>query len=133
MPDYSEKNLMRGPMTRMTVGNWIDSQVGVINSLTYTVSNDSPWEIALNEPTTGGVKEMVLPHIVDVSLSFIPIGVQTQGTDQLAKKSSSQTNIAQNWNGKNEASNYITSDNISTGLTGSYEKGKPSAFPSKLY
>jgi hypothetical protein len=111
MPDYNGV-FMRGPFMRMTVGNWIDSQAGVINSLTYTVSNDSPWEIALNEPITGGIKEMVLPHIVDVSLSFTPIGIQTQGTDQLAKKSSSQTNIAQNWNGGNEGSNYINSNPI---------------------
>jgi hypothetical protein len=111
LPDYNGV-FMRGPFMRMTVGNWIDSQAGVINSLTYTVSNDSPWEIALNEPTTGGIKEMVLPHIVDVSLSFIPIGIQTQGTDQLAKKSSSQTNIAQNWNGGNEGSNYINNNPI---------------------
>jgi hypothetical protein len=111
MPDYNGV-FMRGSFMRMTVGNWIDSQAGVINSLTYTVSNDSPWEIALNEPTTGGIKEMVLPHIVDVSLSFIPIGIQTQGTDQLAKKSSSQTNIAQNWNGGNEGSNYINNNPI---------------------
>jgi hypothetical protein len=111
LPDYNGV-FMRGPFMRITVGNWIDSQAGVINSLTYTVSNDSPWEIALNEPTTGGIKEMVLPHIVDVSLSFIPIGIQTQGTDQLAKKSSSQTNIAQNWNGGNEGSNYINNNPI---------------------
>jgi hypothetical protein len=130
MPDYNGV-FMRGPMMRMTVGNWIDSQAGVINSLTYTVSNDSPWEIALNEPTTGGTREMVLPHIVDVSLSFTPIGVQTQGTDQLAKKTNQQSNIAQNWNGANETSNYISPQPITTGST--YPAGNPSATPSKLY
>ena len=130
MPDYRGV-FMRGPMTRMTVGNWIDSQAGVINSLTYAVSNDSPWEIALNEPTVGGITEMVLPHIVDVSLSFTPIGVQTQGKDQLAKKSNQQSNIAQNWNGANEKSNYISPQPITTGST--YPAGNPSATPSKLY
>jgi activator of HSP90 ATPase len=110
----------------MTVGNWIDSQAGVINSLTYTVSNDSPWEIALNEPTAGGIREMVLPHIVDVSLGFTPIGVQTQGKDQLAKKTNQQSNIAQNWNGANESSNYIFP-------TASISAGAPGANPSKLY
>lgn len=130
MPDYKGV-FMRGPMTRMTVGNWIDSQVGVINSLTYTVSNDSPWEIALNEPTAGGIREMVLPHIVDVSLSFTPIGVQTQGTDQLAKKTNQQSNIAQNWNGKNETSNYISPQLVPTGST--FPAGDPSATPSKPY
>ena len=119
MPDYNNK-LMRGPFMRMTVGNWIDSQPGVINSLTYTISNDSPWEIALNEPITpGGGREMVLPHIIDVSLSFTPIGVHTKGTDKTPKKSHLQTNIAQNYNGKNENSNYITgSENIPSGEAG---------------
>lgn len=50
MPDYSEGGLMRGPFMRMTVGNWIDSQPGIINDISYTVPQDSPWEIALNEP-----------------------------------------------------------------------------------
>jgi hypothetical protein len=116
MPDYKGV-LMRGPMTKMTVGNWIDSQPGVINSLTYTISNDSPWEIALNEPiVAGGTLEMVLPHIIDVSLSFTPIGVHTQGSYQTPKKSSEQSNIAQNWNGSKEKSNYIGS-NIKAGST----------------
>jgi hypothetical protein len=120
MPDYKDK-LMRGPFMRMTVGNWIDSQPGVINNLTYTISNDSPWEIALNEPITpGGTREMVLPHIVDVSLSFTPIGVHTKEEDQTPKKSHLQSNIAQNYSGKNEPlSNYITgSENIPAGTAG---------------
>ena len=124
MPDYSSIDgtlmngtLMKGPFIRMTVGNWIDSQPGIITSLTYSVSNDSPWEIALNEPTAGGAREMVLPHVVEVSLSFTPIGVQTKGTDQLAQKSHAQSNIAQNWNGSMENSNYINSNVIKQGYT----------------
>ena len=124
MPDYSSIDgtlmngtLMKGPFIRMTVGNWIDSQPGIITSLTYSVSNDSPWEIALNEPTAGGAREMVLPHVVEVSLSFTPIGVQTKGTDQLAQKSHTQSNIAQNWNGSMENSNYINSNVIKQGYT----------------
>jgi hypothetical protein len=135
MPDYDEGKLMRGPFTKMTVGNWIDSQPGIINSLTYTISNDTPWEIALNEPTVaGGVKEMVLPHIIDVSMNFTPIGVHTQGTYQAPKKSSQQSNIAQNWNGGNEkASNYISSSAITAGSTSIEPSGKIAQQPSKVY
>jgi hypothetical protein len=126
MPDYNNL-LMRGPMTKMTVGNWIDSQPGVINSLSYTISNDSPWEIALNEPIpgSGGKKEMVLPHIIDVNLSFTPIGVHTKGTYQTPRKSTIQSNIAQNWNGSNEKSNYIST-------SGSFE-GKVGGEPNQIY
>ena len=136
MPDYNNNLLMRGPFTKMTVGNWIDSQPGVINSLSYTISNDSPWEIALNEPTPGGKKEMVLPHIIDVNLSFTPIGVHTKGTYQTPKKSTSQSNIAQNWNGSNEKSNYINSETTNSG-TGSITidsvKGFVASEPKQIY
>jgi len=121
MPDYNN-NLMRGPFSRMTIGNWIDSQPGIITSLNYNVSQDSPWEIAINEPTLEGSKEMVLPHIVDVSLSFIPIGSKTQNKNLNPRKSPFQSNIAQNYNGLNEKSNYINP-------TGSLKRGIVGGFP----
>jgi len=134
MPDYGNGVFMRGPMTKMTVGNWIDSQPGVINNLSYTVSNDSPWEIALNEPTTGGSPEMVLPHIIDVSLSFTPIGVHTKHEYQTPQKSSEQSNIAQNWNGDSgKEPNYIGGAVAAGSITGSVEYGDISATPTKLY
>ena len=131
MPDYSN-NLMRGPFVRMTVGNWIDSQPGYLTSLNYSIAKDYPWEIALNEPTQGGSKEMVLPHIVDVTLSFVPIGTQTKNNNLNPRKSFNQSNIAQNYNGNNELSNYIDySGGINSGqITGS---GEPWATPNKVY
>ena len=102
---------------RMTVGNWIDSQPGVINDLTYTVNNDSPWEIALNEPLADGSKELVLPHIVEISMTFTPIGTQYQTSNLVSKKSAQQSNIAQNYNGaSSQEYNYIRKDyQINTG------------------
>ena len=44
-----------------------------MNSLSYTVPNDSPWEIAIDEPE-GGTKMLILPHILEVSMTFTPIG-----------------------------------------------------------
>ena len=100
MPDYNGL-LMRGPLVKMTVGNWIDGQDGILNSVSYTVPNDSPWEIALNEPLPGGARELILPHIVEVSLTFTPIGSQTKGTNKISKKDNDILNtshIAQNVN-----------------------------------
>jgi len=37
---------MRSPLHRLTVGNYLDSQFGKIDSVSYTIPNDSPWEIA---------------------------------------------------------------------------------------
>ena len=105
MPDYKD-NIMRGPLVKMTVGNWLDGQDGILNSVSYTVPNDSPWEIAINEPATGE-KILILPHIVEVSLTFTPIGSQTKGKNLISKKSYNTSHIAQN---VNEASTnqYIT-------------------------
>jgi len=64
MPDY-EGNVMRGPLVRMTVGNYLDAQLGKLDSISYTIPNDSPWEIALDEPE-GGTQQLILPHILEV-------------------------------------------------------------------
>jgi hypothetical protein len=101
MPDYSN-NLMRGPLTRLTVGNWIDSQLGVLTSVQLKVPQDSPWEIAIDEPE-GGAKLLILPHIVEVTLSFTPIGSESKGANRLAQKSNQISNIAQNNTGKDAA------------------------------
>lgn len=99
MPDYNG-TLMRGPLIRMTVGNWIDGQDGILNNVSYTVPNDSPWEIALSEPFSG-TKELILPHVVEVSLTFTPIGSQTKGINKISKKDNNDletSHIAQNVN-----------------------------------
>jgi len=95
MPDYKD-NIMRGPLMRMTIGNWIDGQTCILNSLSYNIPQDSPWEIALSEPTGDGL--LILPHIVEVNMSFTPIGSQTKGANLVSQKSNLVSNIAQNIN-----------------------------------
>jgi hypothetical protein len=97
MPDYNENNLMRGPLMRMTIGNYIDGQLCKLDSLSYKIPQDSPWEIALNEPING-IKELILPHIIEVTLGFTPIGSQTKSENLTPQKSEKISNIAQNWN-----------------------------------
>ena len=98
MPDYSN-NVMRGPMMRMTIGNWIDGQLCILNSLSYKIPQESPWEIALDEPEAGSdLKMLILPHIVEVSLNFTPIGSQTLAKNKISEKSQKTSHIAQNWN-----------------------------------
>lgn len=98
MPDYGGV-WMRGPLTRMTVGNYLDSQLGVLTSLSYTIPNDSPWEIALDEPE-GGIKQLILPHIIEVSLAFTPIGAESKENNRLPEKSQTISYLAQNNTGK---------------------------------
>ena len=92
MPDYNN-TLMRGPLVKMTVGNWIDGQTGILNSLSYSIPQDSPWEIALTSDNN-----LILPHVVEVSMTFTPIGSQTKGVNKIASKSQTTSNIAQNIN-----------------------------------
>jgi hypothetical protein len=91
---------MRGPVIRMTVGNWLDSQVGILNNVSYNIPQDSPWEIALNEPLSGSTdtKQLILPHVVEVQMTFTPIGSQTKGKNELSRKSTVVSHIAQNVN-----------------------------------
>jgi len=96
MPDY-DNNLMRGPLHRLTVGNYLDSQFGKLDSVSYTIPNDSPWEIALDEPE-GGTRQLILPHIIEVQMSFTPIGAETQKENKIEAKTKDDSTsfIAQN-------------------------------------
>jgi hypothetical protein len=98
---------MRGPLHRLTVGNYIDAQLGILTSVSYTIPNDSPWEISLDEPE-GGKGQLILPHIIEVSMNFTPIGAETgfnsAGTGSVSNKIEEKTKktsfIAQNTTGK---------------------------------
>ena len=118
MPDYNGV-LMRGPLVKMTIGNWLDGQPGILNSLSYTVPEESPWEISLGEDIVGvtpvagtagtlvgGVDTLILPHIVEVNMTFTPIGSQTKGSNKISKKDEETSHLAQNINA-NETQ-YIT-------------------------
>lgn len=75
MPDYTGENqLMKGSLMKLTVGNYLYRQMGFIASLEYSISNETPWEIAIDSPEGGdGVEMYELPHIIDVSMTFVPI------------------------------------------------------------
>ena len=72
-PDYNEAGFMRGNMVRMTVGGYLHEVPGILTSLSYTIPDDTTWEIGINNKgeTDPSVKE--LPHRIDVTLAFVPI------------------------------------------------------------
>ena len=81
-PNY-KGNFMRGNLIKLTIGDYMWRQPGYLTSLNLSVSNDSPWEIALNEPEFGTDKKVYeLPHVIEASVVFTPI------YDFLPKKSS---------------------------------------------
>jgi hypothetical protein len=87
-----ENNLMHGNLVKMTVGNWIDGQAGILNSISYNIPKDSPWEISLDN------KDLILPHVVEVNMTFTPIGSQTKGVNKISEKEQTTSHIAQNIN-----------------------------------
>jgi len=72
-PDYSDNGFMRGNIVRMTMGGYLYEVPGILTSLTYTIPDDTTWEIGIN--TEGGPDPSVseLPHRIEVSLAFTPI------------------------------------------------------------
>jgi|TARA_R110002020_G_scaffold241750_1_gene455022 hypothetical protein len=72
-PDYNAAGFMRGNMVRMTVGGYLHEVPGVLSSLSYTIPDDTTWEIGIDTEgeTDPSVKE--LPHRIDVTLAFTPI------------------------------------------------------------
>ena len=88
MPDYTD-GYMKGNFFKMTVGNYFYRQIGIITNLSFKISNDTPWEIAIDEPeggTAAARKLYELPHIIDVDLTFIPVGLQNNGDNMIPEK-----------------------------------------------
>ena len=64
---------MRGNLVRLTMGGYIFEQPGYLTSLTYTIPQESPWEIGINEKGEFDESVKELPHMIRVSLAFTPI------------------------------------------------------------
>lgn len=63
MPDYKD-GIMRSPLNRITVGDYLNRELCVIDSLDISISEDTPWS------TTIGGEKYELPHILEVKLSL---------------------------------------------------------------
>jgi hypothetical protein len=62
-PTYTEQGYMAGNLSKITVGTYIYEQYGIIKSLSYDISDESPWEIISDE----------LPMIIKATMTFTPI------------------------------------------------------------
>jgi hypothetical protein len=69
MPDYSNNGVMRAPYMKLTLGDYMYRQPGIIKNLTYTIGNDSPWEISIDD--SDDLYE--LPHVMTIQMTFAPI------------------------------------------------------------
>lgn len=75
-PNYTPNGYFFGNIIKLHVGAYLYDVPGVITDLTYTVPEQSPWEVAIgteNERATDKGNTQVMPHIIDVNLTFKPI------------------------------------------------------------
>lgn len=71
-PDYSPKQgIMRAPVIRMTIGDYLYRVPGFLESVNVTVDNNYPWEINLEKSEVGDIAQ--LPQVLDIAVSFKPI------------------------------------------------------------
>jgi hypothetical protein len=73
-PDYSSGGFMRGSLAHLTVGGYLYNQLGIIKGLTYTIPDESTWEIGIDENGANDDTVKELAHMIKVSgFTFIPI------------------------------------------------------------
>ena len=73
-PEYSDGGRIMTPYMRITIGSYLNRVPGVIKSIGISWKKDFPWEISIDGPENGMDTHMlVLPHVLDVSVSFQPI------------------------------------------------------------
>jgi hypothetical protein len=64
-PDYSDKtSVMRAPLVKVTVGDYLFRMPGFLESVNVTINNDATWEIEDGKQ---------LPQYLDVNVAFKPI------------------------------------------------------------
>jgi hypothetical protein len=72
-PDYSgNSGIMRAPIVKVTLGDYLYRVPGFLQSVNVTVDNSTSWEINLENDTSGNVVQE-LPHVLEVAISFKPI------------------------------------------------------------
>ena len=72
-PDYNQAGFMRGNLLRLTVGGYLYETPGFITNLTYTVPQESPWEIAIDQEGNPDYSVKELPHMIKCTFGFTPI------------------------------------------------------------
>ncbi len=79
-PDYSDIGYMRGNLITLTIGGWCYEQPGVLEGLTLTVPEESPWEIAIPDgPNFSTVGEEGNEIATDTSVKEMPMICKVSG------------------------------------------------------
>ena len=89
-PEYSSAGQPKGPLNKITVGNYFMDQICFINSVGFTVNEQSPWDIDPGRQ---------LPYYIDVSIAG---DIITSQYDNLLSKDSDFFGIVKTDNGQVE-------------------------------
>jgi hypothetical protein len=67
-PDYTDKQgIMRAPVVRLTIGDYLFRVAGFIENVNVTIDNNTSWETNLDGDS------LQFPHVVDIAITFKPI------------------------------------------------------------
>jgi hypothetical protein len=73
-PSYSAGGFMRGTFMELTVGDYIVNTPGILQGITFSVDDNSPWETGRDQSGRDLQQGNKLPHIINVTnLTFKPI------------------------------------------------------------
>jgi hypothetical protein len=91
VPKYQSDAKMKGPLIKFTLGNWFINTPAFIKSLSYTVDNETPWEINLSDTGIYGKNANEynvgeLPMIVSVQVSMQIFGEVRPETAHVQKQ-----------------------------------------------
>lgn len=73
-PNYSAGGFMRGNLVKLTVGDYLNNTVGILNGISFSIPEESPWDIGRDLDGKLSGKSLQLPFIIDVGgFKFTPI------------------------------------------------------------
>ena len=79
VPSYRNNYKMVGPLIKFTLGNWFINTPAFIRSLSYTVDNETPWEINLSDSGVyGGGGSMLNSNSVGELPMYVSVQVNLQ-------------------------------------------------------
>tara|TARA_R110001592_G_scaffold26988_3_gene100452 strand:+ start:114 stop:1910 length:1797 start_codon:yes stop_codon:yes gene_type:complete len=73
-PNYSDGGFMRGNIIKLTVGDYLNNQFGILNGLNFSIPDDSTWDIGRDLDGKEDANSLQLPHRITVgNFAFTPI------------------------------------------------------------